>query len=409
MPVLLRRDSLLWSYDVCDMLPTADLQGINIMHFDGTVLYIELRYYHTHLVKTAGFGRRRNDWIRTHIQKLITAGIPDHHCTRASKLDGHVNFDTVSLLGFISILFMHVNAGNSGSASVAKCVTRTIHAIATLCGQQITCQSHHHRPPYVITVRHRALHVTLSVDRRTGMVDNWSDVMAVVPGAYELWELCRLDPCERILTPAPYKPSFLEIIAFVACGLQRLPVSGGSHAAMLSICNALMQHMTSLFQTCIIHAATQTVAAPRPPVLRHGYRASLVDPITARSLLDRARSLGTVPREVLRFNSDRPEYAGLSHGVADRWFLRELCMYRRNIQDVFTGVRQFSISADPSGYNGEDTLVSLVYSVCTKTSAPLIIKTIPRCKHIALDELEMTDRFAAVTIARKQKRWAAFT
>ena len=406
-----RLDSLRWSYDFTDLLPDAGLPCVRMVHFNGSLVYVELRYFHSYLKTHARFKRRRNDWVRSHLSTLEAGGIQAHHCARASSADGAVNFDTCSVSGFTTILCNLLKGGNAGSSRVKRVAADALRRISYCCCQMMTSPEHRHRPPHVITVRHRALEFALSVDRRAGRVANWFDIMAVVPDAIELWQLCCRDEsyCGFILVSDIHMPLFNELVAFVACGVHRLKKKFGSgHAVMVSVLNALVPHIAFTFQASNVTAAATTTSDPRPPVIRHASRASLVDPHVARNLLDRARSLVTVPAEVLRFNNDRPEYAQLTHTVADLWFAKELCMYRRSTQDAFQGICQFSVAADPSVYNGEDSLVSLVYSAIVRKAAALCVKVIPRCKHVALDDLMMTDRFAAVAIARKQQRWAAF-
>ena len=381
-----------------------------MVHSSGDRVFIELRYLHAHLVETAGFKRRRNDWVRDNMRKLGSAGISDDHVTRASSLAGTISFDTCSALGFVTLLANTLNSGNSGSNHVFVCATQALRLIAHHCVQVVTGPAHQHHAPYRITVQYRALRATLIVDRLVGKVANWPAVASVIPGAVDLWQCCCQDRdyCGIVLSTGIEMPFFHEVVTFLACALRHIPYVGGGRDAIFAVLTCIAPHIAEVFQTCIIQAAVGTETAPRPPVIRLGPRSSIIDPNTACALLCRARELGTIPREVLRFNNDRAEYQGLRHHVADLWFLKELCMYMRNTQAAFAGVCQMSMAADPSVYNGEDTLVSQVYSATCKIAATACVKVIPRCKHIALDELAMTDRFAAVVIERRQQRWAAF-
>ena len=53
-------------------------------------------------------------------------------------------------------------------------------------------------------------------------------------------------------------------------------------------------------------------------------------------------------------------------------------------------------------------MVSQIFSIQNRIAVNGCIEIIPKGKHIAIDELEMTDRFAALVLQRLQVRWAAF-
>ena len=185
---------------------------------------------------------------------------------------------------------------------------------------------------------------------------------------------------------------------------------GGSHI-MVAVVGELAPILVQLYELRITELARTSVApaaGPLPPVLRTSVRPSFIDPFVSFNLLQRARELNTIPREVLRFNSDRAEYSQLSHHCADLWWLKELCMYTRNVISAFAGVKQFSFAMDPSTYNGEETLVSQVYSHVVDLCANAMIKIVPKGRHIAINEFPMSDTFAATVLQRRQERWAAF-
>lgn len=55
--------------------------------------------------------------------------------------------------------------------------------------------------------------------------------------------------------------------------------------------------------------------------------------------------------------------------TATSWALKELALSMKNVEAAFNGCHQLSVSADPSDYAGEDTMVSVLYRPDTDVAA----------------------------------------
>ena len=367
------------------------------------LLYIEVRYLHKELL-IHGYKTRRNDFV-TRWYRVLSADmdVPVAHLVRASLGDGMLPFDALSASAFVALLVGLINAGPSFAPRCRGHVLTVLQSIAHIARGV-------HRPhPHGVRIEHDAIVFTLGLDG-SGRITNWDAMLADV-GLVNLWNDCRtFEHLGCLIDSDIVTPSLVDAITFAAIASATLPARSIGFLVMGKTLSSLSQLAGSLFQSHMMSIAATLNAAivPRPPLIRGASRACLVDPHSAFNLLERARALKTVPREVLRFNNDRDEWLGLAHNPADGWWLRELDMYVRNAQDAMLGESQFSMAMDPSAYNGEETMVSQIYSAGRNVAVNAVIKIVPRGKHISVNEIPMTDRFAAVCIQRRQQRWAAY-
>ena len=407
MPAHLMRSDIQWSRDTADICLDPTIPGVRLVHRAHGHIYIEPRYLHFSFQRL-GYKRKRCDWIRDQYAKVARAGIPDTHFMRGSGDDGALAFDSISALGFIVLLVEMLNAGNAASSLCQTCSMNTLRTIAQHASIQLRLAPT--LGPIEVTIIHGALNVQLVIGRTYGKVNGWGDVMDATPGAAALWQsCCATGVLSSQITSDYATPLFHEVVQFCAVATHMLSKLLGGNQIMVTVLGCIVPIVTELFETRIVGLAITSTPPTLPPLLRTSQnRPSLIDPFVAVHLLERARELGTVPKQVLRFNNDRAEFAGLSHHCADLWWFKELCMYNRNLKSKFAGIKQFSMATDPSTYNGEETLVSQVYAHSVDTCANAMIKIIPKGKHIAVNEFPMTDGFAALVLQRKQERWAAF-
>ena len=405
----LRRDAITWSNDIHDLCSDPAVPGIRMAHCSAGLIYIEPRYFYD-VLRSKGFKRKRCDWVRDNFTRAIASGVPGDHFARGGKDDGVLAFDAMSTLAFVVLLFGMFNTSNRANNAPQCCAMATLHALSlhAICQLRLAPAL----PSIELVISHDDLQFRLVIDRIYGKVGGWGPLLESTPGAVELWHQCCIHRYYDTHVHSDYgAPLFPEVVEFCAIAKQSLSSTYGGSQIMVMVVSELAPILAQLFELRITELARTYVApasGPTPPLMRQSSRPAFVDPFVSFNLLQRARELSTVPREVLRFNNDRAEYSQLRHHAADLWWLKELCMYVRNVVSAFTDVKQFSFAMDPSSYNGEETLVSQVYSHVVDKCVNATIKIVPKGKHIAVDEFPMTEKFAALCIQRKQERWAAF-
>ena len=403
----LERRNITWSKDLGDLCSNPTVAGIRMVPLSYGRLYIEPRYFYDQL-RTRGLKRRRNDWVNDNIKKLSLIGVPEDHIIPGTKADGCLGFDVLSTLAFVIMLVEMFNGGNKSYKTLQECAMITLAAIADHSFTQLKLDSE--LPPIFIDidVDDLNIHVRLTVDRVYGRVQCWGDILNYDPDIVEFWDECVMNSHLGADINSDYNaPLFTEAVTFTAAAMEKLPAS---NRLLVAVQSKLVYALARLFERRIVELErANTLATSLPPVLRAtDARASQIDPFVMYSLLERARDLGSVPRLVLRFNSDRAEYLNLSATGADKWWLKELCMYNRNLQVTFSCIIRFPIAMDPSTYNGEETLISQVYSSKIDKSANCMLKIIPKGRNIGVDEFPMSDLFAAIVLQRRHLRYAAF-
>ena len=403
----LERRNITWSRDLRDLCSNPTVDGIRMVHFSDGRLYIELRYFHAEL-HTRGLKRKRCDWLTDKFRQLSAIGLPNYHLIPGKKDDGCLQFDVLSTLAFGMMLFEMFNGGNAAHKHLQKCAMITLAAMADHSYTQLKLDSE--LPPLFIDIDIDDLdvHVRLTVDRVYGRVQRWGDILNFDPAILVFWHECAVNPHLGAEVNSDYNaPLFHEAIKFSAAAVEKLPAS---NRLLVAVQSKLVHALAQLFEQRVVKLTqTATSASSFPPRLRpHDARSSHIDPFVQHNLLQRARDLGSVPRTVLRFNSDRPEYLNISATCADKWWLKELCMYNRNVKSAFISLIRFSMAMDPSTYNGEETLISQAYSSEVDKCANCMLKIIPKGNNISVDEFPMSVDFAAIVLMRKQQRYAAF-
>ena len=403
----LERRNITWSKDLRDLCSNPTVDGIRMVHFSDGRLYIEPRYFHDEL-RARGFKRKRCDWRNDKFRQLSTIGLPNDHIIPGKKNDGCLQFDVLSTLAFGMMLFEMFNGGNAAHKNLQKCAMITLAAMADHSYTQLKLDSE--LPPLLIDIDIDDLdiHVRLTVDRVYGRVQQWGDILNFDPAILEFWHECVVNSHLGAEVNSDYNaPLFNEAIKFSAAAVEKLPAC---NRLLIAVQSKLVHALAQLFEQRVVKLTqTTTSASSFPPRLRpHDARSSHIDPFVQYNLLERARDLGSVPRTVLRFNSDRPEYLNIGATCADKWWLKELCMYNRNVKCTFSSIIRFSMAMDPSTYNGEETLISQAYSSKVDKCANCMLKIIPKGNNISVDEFPMSDNFAAIVLMRKQQRYAAF-
>ena len=399
----LRYRDITWSRDATALLPSWHSDAIRMMHCAHGTIYVELRYLHKRLV-SCGYKTRRNDFVTRWYRVLSNYGVPAEHMLRASSVEGMLPYDSCSVSTFVALLVGLINAPQNFGPRCKVAVVNLLKCIARE-AREVRLQE-----PRAARIEHGVHDFTLVFELQ-GRVANWN-AMLVDVGLVQKWDECKAFPhFDSIIDSDIAAPTLVDAVLFSAIATATLPSTSDTYGVMAKTLSSLAHLSATLFDTRlhgVVLALGANPVVPRPPLLRGEKRAIQIDPHSAFNLLVRARELKTVPKEVLRFNNDRAEWLGLSHHSADAWSLRELGMYVRNSQDAMLGEIQFSMAMDPSGYDGEDTMVSQIYSAARNIAANALIKIIPRGKNISINEIAMSDRFAAVCLQRKHQRWASY-
>ena len=397
--------NLVWSRDISDLL-VVPIHGLRMAHATADHrIHIEIRYLFD-VIARAGLKRRRNDWVTERFANLHQLGIPPEHCTRGTRTVGELAFDTVSVFGCL-LLFMDVLSGaNATKPVVQTTLLQSLHSVAGAAAAHLASLHGHPIPTLHIAELDTTLVITPG-----GRIEQFGAMVSVIPGMIEVWRsLQRPNPCGVSLLTDVATPSLQDAFTFLAMVPLMLPPSSRSRIDVMRALEPMVPYVASLFQArlyALVDERGPAASSPLPPVIFGNGRPSLIDPNSGFHLIERARALGSVPTEVLRFNNDRPEYIGLTHHVADLWFRRELDMWHRNLKQAFSCVRRFSMACDPSSYNGEETMVSQVYSAWAGMSANALIQIIPASRRPAVT-VDMSDYMAALILRRKNERYASF-
>ena len=374
------------------------------MHCASDLIYIELRYLHVRLT-SAGYKSRRNDFITRWFRCLSGMGVPPAHMERASTDDGMLPFDVVSTFAFLMLLSAIINAGNQIQLKFKVVVVDVLRRLSV--GVRAVQLAH----PHDIRIVHGTRDFSLSLTT-VGRVANWEH-MLISMRLLTLWRDCTLFMHLGCIIDSPISsPTLDDAVTFAAIAVCHLQSEGGiRHAVMWKTLTVLATLVGQLFGSRVVAAIGMltTPIEPRPPLLRRGTkRPALIDPHVVFNLLAKASRMNSTPRQVLKFNNDRDEWRSLSLNPSDKWSLRELDMYMRNARDAMHAEVQLSISFDPSTYNGEETMVSQIYSWMKDIACQCIVQIVPRGKHISVNEIPMSDGFAAIVLQRRQERWASF-
>ena len=97
----------------------------------------------------------------------------------------------------------------------------------------------------------------------------------------------------------------------------------------------------------------------------------------------------------------------MSEANGSRWAAKEIGIYSGIQQRVYAGLCKISIVADPSVYQGQETVVGLIYSWLVKKAAYGMVQVLPSGKHLDPYEFEMNEELRARVLARKLERLSA--
>ena len=130
-----------------------------------------------------------------------------------------------------------------------------------------------------------------------------------------------------------------------------------------------------------------------------------LDPHTAWEVLEEAkRCLRADERTIIDVNAKQPEFNALSCRNGLKWAALELALYIELNQDHFHNLCKFYVGADPSTYQGQDTMIGIIYSWQTRHATCSIPQLLPSTTFTQRDEILMDDATWDNCRARKVTR-----
>ena len=135
-----------------------------------------------------------------------------------------------------------------------------------------------------------------------------------------------------------------------------------------------------------------------------------IDGETAWGVLERARVVsGATPAAVLAVRGDGRDLAGLSvswNGM--KWRALEVGLYIEDQRDRFSTVPKLMLAADPSTYQGQETMVGLLWSWELRHACYAPVQVMPASSLVVPDELPMSGELMALLLQRKLERVKAY-
>ena len=117
-----------------------------------------------------------------------------------------------------------------------------------------------------------------------------------------------------------------------------------------------------------------------------------LDPHTAWEVLEEAkRCFCANERIIIDVNAKQPEYNKLSRSNGMKWATLELALYIEVNQDIFHNLCKFYVGADPSTYQGQETMVGIIYSWENEQATCSLPQILPATNFTQRQEILMDD------------------
>jgi len=180
--------------------------------------------------------------------------------------------------------------------------------------------------------------------------------------------------------------------------------------------DALSEFLNNFVVPCFEHyvlavyaAASGLTALPRVLRFSSGRICGTLDRESAWSVLERTRlcrSTSSV-NTIIELKNDEGYLNGLSSSNGSTWAAKELSLHVLLSKGVFANVKKIMLTADPSTYQGENTLVGILWSWEKKIAAMGLIQIIAEGKHLRPGEFEMDDEAWARVATSNNERTTA--
>ena len=130
-----------------------------------------------------------------------------------------------------------------------------------------------------------------------------------------------------------------------------------------------------------------------------------LDPHTAWEVLEEAkRCFCANERIIIDVNAKQPEYNKLSYRNGTKFATLELALYIEVNQDEFANLCKFYVGADPSTYQGQETMVGIIYSWENEHATCSIPQILPATNFTQRQEILMNDALWEKIRERKVER-----
>ena len=359
---------------------------------------------HQLLRNSAGAFQPINKFVRGWVQRLqgVTHLVigedmvfhPKHeHSANDGSIAGHV-FSTAAITALVAI-------------SIVANQTRM--PVRDLCKQWLgnIC----HKATHVLAVQQRLLHVHscnfVIVVNPAGVVHGFEYVVECMnPALFNVW-LCT----KRGLGPNPL--TIVDVLLFLLNG-QALSVAAKEPRIILqAVLHSLLEALATLLDEYVLDIYGQAHDLARNPNVLRGKRNKLVggrmDPETAWSVLQRARNLhGASVGTIVAVKNDSADLHGVRSCNGLKWATKELALYVDLNKIAMSSVCKYMLAADPSTYQGQETLVGVIWAWEVNQACFGLIQVLPASSYVHPEEVDMSETLKQILVERKLERVKAY-